>query len=174
MKKHFLIAAIFFAATGIATHLAAQVTSTDVQKVKTKSNIKNDKIALAASTENTAIKLTTPANGKLFTVDELTKSITFRWTPLVPRPKEPVTYRLKVWQLMQGQNGTQAMRTNKPIIEKDVMDVTQVAVNGIYSGPCKPPYMCDFIWIVEAIAADGKPITEKGTQEASSFSIEKS
>ena len=174
MKKHFLIAAIFFAATGIATQLAAQVTSTDVQKVKTKSNIKNDKVAQAASTENTAIKLTTPANSKLFTVDELTKSITFRWTPLVPRPKEPVTYRLKVWQLMQGQNGTQAMRTNKPIIEKDVMDVTQVAVNGIYSGPCKPPYMCDFIWIVEAIAADGKPITEKGTQEASSFSIEKS
>ena len=169
MKKQFLIAVALIA----AINASAQVTSTDVQKVKTKSNIKNDKVAQAASAENTAIKLTTPANSKLFTADELKKSITFRWTPLVPKPQEPVTYRLKVWQLMQGQNGTQAMRTNKPIVEKDVMDVTQVVVNGIYSGPCKPPYMCDFIWIVEAIAADGKPITENGTQEASSFSIEK-
>lgn len=33
--------------------------------------------------------------------------------------------RLKVWQLMQGQNGTQAMRSNKPIVTKDVDNITQ-------------------------------------------------
>lgn len=42
---------------------------------------------------------------------DLNDLVTFRWTPLVPKPKDPVTYRLKVWQLMQGQNGTQSMKT---------------------------------------------------------------
>jgi hypothetical protein len=76
--------------------------------------------------------------------------VTFRWTPTVPKPPEPVTYRLKVWQLMQGQNGSQAMKTNQPIVTKDVADVTEATVSNIYTGPCKPPYLCDYIWSVEA------------------------
>ncbi len=163
MKKQIFIAAAFLAATGVT----AQVTTYESSKSKTKTN-QTDENAAAV------IKLQTPPAGKSFIVDEAKKPITFRWTPVAPKQKDGITYRLKVWQLMQGQNGTQAMRTNKPIVTKDVMDITQVAVTGIYSGPCKPPYLCDFIWAVEAIAADGKPITEKGTQEASSFSIEKS
>ena len=165
MKKKFFIAAAFIAATSVS----AQVATTDALKVKTKSNIKNDKAAQPASTENASINLTVPVSGKMFATDEVKNTITFRWTPLVPKPQQPITYRLKVWQLMQGQTGTQAMRSNQPIIVKDVDNITQVAVSGIYTGPCKPPYMCDFIWIVEAIAADGKPIKE--TTEASSFSI---
>ncbi len=81
------------------------------------------------------------------------QSVTFRWTPLVPKPQEPVTYRIKVWQLMQGQNGTQAMRENKPIVTKDVDTVTEATIAGLYTGPCKPPYLCDFVWSVE-VAAD--------------------
>ena len=34
-------------------------------------------------------------------------------------------YRLKVWQLMQGQSGSQAMRTNQPIVTKDVDNISQ-------------------------------------------------
>ena len=41
----------------------------------------------------------TPGNGKIFKPEELKGPVTFRWTPLVPRPRDPVTYRLKVWQL---------------------------------------------------------------------------
>lgn len=78
--------------------------------------------------------------------------VTFRWTTLVPKPQEPVTYRLKVWQLMQGQSGTQAMKSNQPIVTKDVDAGTEVTVNGIYTGPCKPPYLCDFIWNVEVMS----------------------
>jgi len=29
-----------------------------------------------------------------------------KWTPIVPKPQDPVTYRLRVWQLMQGENAT--------------------------------------------------------------------
>jgi hypothetical protein len=163
MKRQIFIAAAFIAATSVS----AQVTTTEASKTKTKTNQTNEN-------GTAAIKLQAPANSKQFTTNEIKNTISFRWTPVVPKPKDGVTYRLKVWQLMQGQNGTQAMRTNKPIVTKDVMDVTQATVSGIYTGPCKPPYLCDFIWTVEAIAADGKPITESVTQEASSFSIEKS
>lgn len=86
-----------------------------------------------------------------FTLDAV-QPVTFRWTPVVPKPQESVTYRLKVWQLMQGQNGTQAMRTNQPIVTKDVDNITQVTVNDLYTGPCRPPYLCDFVWSVEAVS----------------------
>jgi len=102
--------------------------------------------------------LITPENGKIFTEAEIGRPLNFRWTPIVPKPKEPVTYRLKVWQLMQGQNGTAAMRSNQPIVTKDVDNITQAVVTNIYTGPCKPPYLCDFIWAVQALNKDGKAI----------------
>jgi hypothetical protein len=113
-----------------------------------------------------------PENKKTFTINEATKPITFRWTPVVPKPQEPVTYRLKVWQLMQGQNSSEAMRTNKPIVTKDVADITEASVAGIYTGPCRPPYLCDYIWNVEAITrqAGAAPKTI-GTSEATSFAV---
>ncbi len=114
----------------------------------------NEEIKTTAS-ENVA-----PINGKYFSPDEASAGITFRWTPLVPKPQEPVTYRLKVWQLMQGQNGTQAMRSNQPIVTKDVDNITETVVSGIYTGPCKPPYLCDFIWVVQTINNNGVVMCE--------------
>ncbi len=113
-----------------------------------------------------------PENNKAFPLTEAKKPITFRWTPLVPKPQELVTYRLKVWQLMQGQNSTQAMRTNKPIVTKDVADITEANISGIYTGPCRPPYLCDYVWQVQALNREGKPIGEnEGKSEAWSFKI---
>ena len=117
--------------------------------------------------------LITPDNGKGFTEAELSRPVSFRWTPLVPKPRDPVTYRIKVWQLMQGQNGTQAMRSNQPIVTKDVDNITQAVVNGIYTGPCKPPYLCDYIWQVQAMNKDGKPMgRNNGNSEPYTFKVE--
>jgi hypothetical protein len=110
----------------------------------------------------------TPTDKKAFTEAEVKKAVSFRWTPLVPKPQQPVTYRLRVWQLMQGQSSSQAMRTNKPIITKDVADVTEASISGIYTGPCKPPYLCDYIWNVEAVSKEG---TVLGSSEPSAFSV---
>jgi hypothetical protein len=116
--------------------------------------------------------LITPENDKNFTEAELQRPVMFRWTPLVPKPREPVTYRLRVWQLMQGQTGTQAMRSNQPIVTKDVDNITQAVVNGIYTGPCKPPYLCDFIWQVQAMNKEGKPMgRNNGNSEPYTFSV---
>jgi hypothetical protein len=116
--------------------------------------------------------LITPENGKRFLKKDMLKPVMFRWTPLVPKPKEPVTYRLKVWQLMQGQNGTQAMRSNQPIVTKDVDNLTQAVITNLYTGPCKPPYLCDFIWTVQAVNREGKPMgRNNGTSEPYTFKI---
>ena len=109
-----------------------------------------------------------PVDKKTFSEKEGNLPITFRWTPLVPKPREPVVYKLRVWQLMQGHTGTQTMRTSQPVVTKDVENMTQAVVSGLYTGPCKPPYMCDFIWNVEAIDAQGKVL---GTSEATEFGI---
>jgi|GEM_PF-1237067 len=125
-----------------------------------------------AATEYSPPTLITPENEKKFTPQELQGVVMFRWTPLVPKPKEPVTYRLRVWQLMQGQNGNQAMRSNQPVVSKDVDNITQTTVNSLYTGPCKPPYLCDFIWNVQALNRNGKPMgNNNGTSEPYTFSV---
>ncbi|MEJ0001898.1 MAG: hypothetical protein WDN09_01800 [bacterium] len=47
------------------------------------------------------------------------------------------------------------MKSSQPIVTKDAGTATEVAVSGIYTGPCKPPYLCDFAWDVQAIAKSG-------------------
>lgn len=93
--------------------------------------------------------------------------VAFRWTPLIPRPSEPVTYRLKVWQLMQGQNGTQALKANQPIITKDVDNITQAMIP---APDCPGQKSCSFVWNVQALTRDGKPIGgNNGTSESFGF-----
>lgn len=111
-----------------------------------------------------------PENGKAFSGDDTLHPVTFRWTPIVPKPQPSVTYRLKVWQLMQGQNGTQAMRDNQPKVVKTVRDITETTVTGIYTGPCRPPYLCDFIWTVEALSqGENGTVISYGTSNPSVF-----
>jgi len=116
--------------------------------------------------------LINPDNGKKYKASELQRPVTFRWTPLVPKPKEPVTYRLRVWQLMQGQNGTAAMKANQPLIDKEVREITQTTVSSILTGPCKPPYLCDFIWNIQAVNREGKPMgRNNGNSEPYTFKV---
>lgn len=113
-----------------------------------------------------------PSNNASLTADDVKKPLPFRWTPLVPKPTEPVTYRLRVWQLMQGQNQTQAMNVNQPVIIKDIDNLTQYNVTNLLTGPCKPPYLCDFVWNVQALNKDGKPIgSNNGTSEPFGFTV---
>ncbi|MGZ3755512.1 MAG: hypothetical protein ACXVAY_16995, partial [Mucilaginibacter sp.] len=115
-------------------------------------------------------QLIVPARGTLFKDEDIKKPITFRWTPVTPRPATPVTYRLSVWQLMVGQTGPQAIRANQPIFTKDVENLTQAVVSNVINGPCKPPYMCSYIWSVQALDREGKPIGgNNGTSEVNDF-----
>ncbi len=120
---------------------------------------------------NSQLILLSPADGRSFNGSEGSKPVLFRWTAIVPKPKEAVTYRLRVWQLMQGQNGTEAMRNNQPIITKDVVNITQAAISNLYTGPCKPPYLCDFVWAIEVLNSEGVSIGNSSVAN-SSFKFE--
>jgi hypothetical protein len=110
-----------------------------------------------------------PEDKKKLNSKDAKTGITFKWKPIGPResPSHP-SYRMKVWQLMQGQNGSTAMRSNKPIVTKDVADITETTVNGIWTGPCKPPYLCNYVWTVEARNAAGQTVC---TSEPTAFSV---
>jgi len=101
-----------------------------------------------------------PADGHAFSEADIKKPIIFRWTPLVPKPRGPVTYRLMVWQLMQGQTGEKAIEVNQPLITKDVDNLTQTSIDNLITVPCLPPYSCDFVWNVQAFNKEGKLIGE--------------
>ena len=109
-------------------------------------------IVMGAFSNN--IILLSPADEKLIGATDVSKPVLFRWTALSPKPKESVIYRLRVWQLMQGQTAAEIIRNKKPMMEKETVNLTQTAVNNLYTGPCKPPYMCDFVWTVEAFTED--------------------
>lgn len=121
-----------------------------------------------ASTANTKISNVSPENAKTFPADEALQPITFRWTPIVPKPQQVVTYKLRVWQLMQGQNGTAAMR-NQPKLVREVVDANEITIAGFYTGPCKPPYLCDFIWTVEAVITQDGAVTSTTTSNPTLF-----
>ena len=116
--------------------------------------------------------LITPENGKIFSSKELERPVMFRWTPIVPKPRETITYRLNVWQLLQGQNGLQAIKANQPIVSKDIDNITQVIVTKLLADPCKPPYFCSFIWNVQALNKEGKYMgRNNGTSEPHTFKV---
>ena len=113
-----------------------------------------------------------PTNKKIFTKKEINAPLTFRWTPIIPKPKLPVTYRLKVWQLMQGQNSAAAMKSNAPLLEKEIANLTQATITNLLDGPCHPPYMCDFVWSVEAsIQSQTGGVEVVGSSEPTAFMV---
>lgn len=113
-----------------------------------------------------------PSNEKSFEEAALKVPLTFRWIPVLPKPKDPVMYKLRVWQLMQGQTGVQAVKTNVPIVEKEVTNINQAIVTNLIAEPCKPPYLSDFVWNVQALDKEGKPVGRNlGTSELYMFKI---
>lgn len=52
-------------------------------------------------------------------------AITFRWTPVVPQLREPVTYRIQVFEILDYQTPLQALRSNQPLLDKEVKGMTQ-------------------------------------------------
>ena len=66
-----------------------------------------------------------PANDILLDPKQAQTAITFRWTPISPRPVFPVTYRIMVFEVLEKQQPVQAMRSNLPLLVKDVIGTTQ-------------------------------------------------
>ncbi len=100
------------------------------------------------------------------------EELNFSWTPLEVNAVEPVTYRLKIWQLKGDLSPADVMRSNNPIVTKEVSNITQTTVSNVYTGPCRPPYLCNFVWNVQAMTRSGGVVNSK-TSEFTEFKIKK-
>jgi hypothetical protein len=97
-----------------------------------------------------------PTDGSIFNTSMASQPVLFKWTPVIPTPNEPVTYRLKVWKIQQGQTPTQAMNLNQPVATKDVTAATQTNIINLMDASCLLPSSCDFVWQVQALGSGGK------------------
>lgn len=66
-----------------------------------------------------------PINGDLLPATMAQTAITFRWSALVPRPTEPVHYRVQVFEVLANQTPMQALRSNQPLLDREVIGTTQ-------------------------------------------------
>ena len=109
-----------------------------------------------------------PTDKKSLSDKEMTSPLTFRWTPLVPRPRDPILYRLKVWQLMQGQNGNAAMKSNTPVVTKEVKELTQFVKPNLMGDIEMIGGAANLVWNVEAVDGQGKVL---GVSEPTVFNV---
>lgn len=108
-----------------------------------------------------------PPDGRVFTKEEANQPITLRWTPVLPRPKADVNYKVRIIEVLPGQNKAAAVRTNTPVDVLQVKNQTQMSTK--LSKRCNG---CDYVWNVEASKTPAQGDIEMlGTSEATSFSI---
>lgn len=81
------------------------------------------------------------------------KTIQFRWTPVSPMPTGIVTYKLQVFEVMSGQYPEQAVRSNQPVLEKELPGATQFI--WIPQNDIQPN---QYVWTVQALDREGRPI----------------
>jgi hypothetical protein len=97
-----------------------------------------------------------PSESEIFNTSMATAPVLFRWSSVIPNPGEPVNYRLKVWQIEQGQTPTQAININQPLITKDVTTVNQTLVTNLINPACLAPASCKFVWQIQALGSNNK------------------
>jgi len=53
------------------------------------------------------------------------RGVIFRWSPVTPTANYIVTYKLQVWEVLDGQDNVTALRNNQPIVDKEIRGATQ-------------------------------------------------
>lgn len=82
--------------------------------------------------------------------------ITFRWSSIVPRTQEHVTYRLQVYEVKDDQLPMQALRSNMPILNTDVVNTQYIWRPQLdFSG--QEGYV--FIWTIQTLDSKGNPVS---------------
>jgi hypothetical protein len=66
-----------------------------------------------------------PANESILDIDKAKAAITFRWSPVAPRLAEMLTYRVIVFEVLDYQTPMQALRSNQPLLTKEIIGTTQ-------------------------------------------------
>lgn len=95
--------------------------------------------------------------------------IVFRWTPVSPSPRGIVTYRLQVFEVLPGQENITALRSNQPIVEKDLKGILQTQWPIDFA---LPEVGKTYIWTITPLdAEDGKLVDGYGFAEPFVFEV---
>lgn len=93
-------------------------------------------------------------------------AITFRWTPVSPRPVFPVTYRILVFEVLPRQQPVQAMRSNQPLLDKQITGTTQyiwqpqLGLIGQADTVGTGSAARRFVWTIQALDSQGLPFSD--------------
>ena len=107
-----------------------------------------------------------PASETVLQSAQAQTAITFRWTPVSPRPSAPVVYHVQVFQVLPGQKSMQAFRSNQPVLDKAVTGTTQyiwqpqismLAFQQTTDSSANNNGLT-FIWTIRATDAAGNPL----------------
>jgi hypothetical protein len=104
-----------------------------------------------------------PYNEEVLDAKKAQTAIIFRWTPVVPRQTSHVTYRIQVFEVLPSQGPVQALRSNQPLLDKEILAATQYIWQPQlafmpYDGETKK--LPTFIWTIQSLDKDHKPVTQ--------------
>jgi hypothetical protein len=103
-----------------------------------------------------------PYNEEVLDAKKAQTAIIFRWTPVVPRQTSPVTYRIQVFEVLPTQTPVQALRSNQPLLDKEILAATQfiwqpqLTFLPYDNETIKLP---TFIWTIQSLDKDRNPVT---------------
>ena len=103
-----------------------------------------------------------PYNEEILDGKKAQTAIIFRWTPVIPRQTSPVTYRIQVFEVLPTQSPVQALRSNQPVLDKEILAATQFTWQPQMSFL---PYdnetvkLPTFIWTIQSLDKDHNPVT---------------
>lgn len=104
-----------------------------------------------------------PYNEEILDAKKAQTAIIFRWSPVVPTQPSPVTYRIQVFEVLPTQSPVQALRSNQPVLDKELLAVTQyiwqpqMAFMPYDEETKKLP---TFVWTIQSLDAAHNPVTQ--------------
>ena len=113
-----------------------------------------------------------PYDGEKLDAANAQTVITFRWTPVVPHLQSSVTYRIQVFEVLDHQTPTQALRSNQPLLDQMLVNATQYfwrpqlsfeysdTTNSTNPISLIKPKGKIFIWTIQSMDINGEPVTQ--------------
>jgi hypothetical protein len=103
-----------------------------------------------------------PYNEEVLDAKKAQTAIIFRWSPVVPTQPSPVTYRIQVFEVLPTQSPVQALRSNQPLLDKEVLAATQFiwqAQLAFLPYDDETKKLPTFIWTIQSLDASHNPVT---------------
>lgn len=104
-----------------------------------------------------------PYNEEVLDAKKAQTAVIFRWTPVVPTQTSPVTYRLQVFEVLPTQSPVQALRSNQPLLDKEILAATQYIWQPQLSFmpfDNETKKLPTFVWTIQSLDKDHKPVTQ--------------